>query len=248
MSIENNWRGSSLDGVPYVGKTTTLRSLRQILPDSETIIVPEYSEIGNLPNFPPADWSDVQKAINQIIDLENRRTDYLNDSLANHPDALVVFDRGPVSCIVFQHVAKQKGYLGSSIEMSEAFTRKFNDGEIILPSGYAHLTFPLEYIELREAQLLAEGHRQNIGFLRRSDVVRSFVTAFDKFIYYLPSSMSVSISTQDKLPYEVAQEVMSFISKQPKNIIATPDFVKFAEDLTIKNKLCLTIHNIQSKL
>jgi hypothetical protein len=128
-------------------------------------------------------------------------------------------------------VAKKRGYLGSSTGMSEAFIREFNDGKIILPSGYAHLTLPLEDIELREAQLLAAGHRQNMDFLRHPDVVRSFVTAFDKFISYLPPSMSVSISTQDKLPNEVAQEVISFVSKQPESVISAPNFVKFAEDL-----------------
>jgi len=231
MGIEDNWRGVCLEGVSYVGKSSAIELLRRTLPESDLIVVPEYAEIGNLPPFPPTGRSDSIKAISVIIDLERKRTDLVNDSLARYGDIPVVFDRGPASCIAFQYTMSINGFLGDPVVMAEAFMKQVSDGNIILPFGHIHLTCSMEEIKLREARTLASGHRPIMEFLRRVDVIGSFTWVFERYKKYLPDNLTLSLNSQDKSLAEITSRVWNFIQTQPSRIDETPDLIKFATDL-----------------
>lgn len=226
--------GDVIEGESYVGKTTTIEALRNVegIIEKGIIVVPEYSVVGPLPDFAQYTNSDLKKAIQQIIDLEKKRTDKLAKDLAADKSQLVIFDRGPVSCIAFQYAAERHGYKGAALWIAEAFQREIEDKNIIVPNGFIHLTADRSTIKEREAIDLASGHKRIIDFLQDQEVARTLNEAFSSFGKFLPNQLFLTLDTGNKNPQEVAAEVLQFIKNQPADVLDNiPDFVKYAQSL-----------------
>ena len=214
--------GTALEGVSYVGKTTTLKCLSER--DKKVIVVPEYFQIGVPPKFDRTNLADAKAASNIIIDLEKRRTDYLNDRLAKPGRFIVFWDRSPVSCIAFDYALEQTGYVGSLHYLAERFQREYVDGNIILPQSYAFLYLSLKDIQERERCMLERGHRKNLGFLSEPEVIGHFNFVYDQF--QTISSHTMRINSADFVPEQIANMVLNFalIPSEHEKF----DFQKFA--------------------
>ncbi len=123
--IEKNVLGNVLEGESYVGKSSSIEAMKELqeIREKGIIVVPEYSVIGPLPKFTREIVKDIKKVIEKIIDLEKKRTDVLTNDLAHHKGKVVVFDRGPVSCIAFEYAAEKSGYTGAALWLAEAFQK-----------------------------------------------------------------------------------------------------------------------------
>ena len=228
--------GNSLEGECYVGKTTTAETMKrlEILRDKGIIIVPEYSVIGPLPAFPRENTDSLKKSIQQMIDLEKRRTDRLATELSCQPEAMVIFDRGPISCIAFEHAAEQSGYQGAALWIAEAFQKEVETKNIIIPQGMIHLTADRGFIREREAADLAAGRGRIMDFLKNEDVIRILNESFTAFGEFLPPQLFLTLDTGNKNPQEIGAEVLQFIKGQPIDVLQhQPDFMKYARSLTL---------------
>ena len=226
--------GNALEGESYVGKTTTLETMRNIkeIREKGIIIVPEYSIIGALPNFPRETTQDIKKSIQIMIGLEKKRTDHLAKALSINKDALVVFDRGPVTCIAFEHAAEKAGFKGASLWMAEAFQREIENKNILIPNGMIHLTADKEIIREREDDRIKMGGIKIINFLKDENVIKSLNESFAAFANYLPNQLFLTLETNNKYPNEICAEVLQFIKGQDDNVSDNiPDFLSFAKSL-----------------
>lgn len=239
MSFENKLLiGNTIEGQSYVGKTTTIETMQNIeeIREKGIIIVPEYSAIGELPSFPRNNLHDVKKAIQTMIDLEKRRTDVLTKQLSLNKNAMVIFDRGPVTCIAFEHAAEKAGFKGASLWMAEAFQKEIENKAILIPNGMIHLTASKEIIKSREINRISSGGVKIIDFLRDENVIKSLNEVFLAFGKYLPDQFFLTLETSNKNPNEACAEVLQFIKDQNDDVLnEIPDFLSFAESLTKKN-------------
>lgn len=230
--------GNAIEGESYVGKTTTIETIKNIkdIREKGIIIVPEYSVVGRLPEFPRETTADIKKSIQRMVDLERIRTDRLAAELARQPSAPVLFDRGPISCIAFEYAAEKNGYKGAALWLAESFQREIEDKNIIIPSGMIHFTADRGVIREREVTDLASGHGRIIDFLREEDVIRALNEAFSAFGRFLPKQLFLTLDTNNKNPEEIGAEVLQFIKDQPIDVLdSVPDFVKYAQSLVDKN-------------
>ncbi len=235
---EKSAMGNALEGESYVGKSTTIEIMREFkeVRDSGIFVVPEYTVMGTLPKFPRETKWDIKQAIQTMIDLEKRRTDMLTNDLSKKDgDGIVVFDRGPISCIAFEYAAEHAGFTGASLWMAESFQKEIEDGNIIVPAGMIYLTAPRKIIEQREKDHIAKGHRNILDFLKNNEVIGSLNEAFRVFGDHLPEQLFLTLSTGNKNPNEVGAEVLQFIKDQPKDILDNvPDFIAYANSLIDK--------------
>ena len=229
--------GNVLEGESYVGKTTTIETMKELkeIRERGIIIVPEYSVIGKLPEFSRETGQDIKKVIQNMIDLERRRTDKLIGDMDGKGGELVIFDRGPISCIAFEYAAEKLGYTGAAIWMAEAFQSEVNDKNIIVPAGMIYLTAPEKIIEQREEAHIAGGHSRILDFLKDKEVIKALNEAFESFSEYLPEQLFLALDTGNKKPDEVGAEVLQFIKDQPKDVLDNvPDFIEYANSLIKK--------------
>lgn len=229
--------GNSIEGECYVGKTTTAETMKRLekIRDNGIIIVPEYSVIGQLPSFPRENIDSLKKSIQKMIDLEKKRTDHLSTELSRQPEAIVIFDRGPISCIAFEHAAEQNGYKGAALWIAEAFQKEMEAKNIIIPQGMIHLTADQGFIREREATDLATGHDRIIDFLKNENVIKSLNESFAAFGEFLPPQLFLTLDTGNKNPQEIGAEVLQFIKGQPKNVLDNiPDFIKYAQSIATR--------------
>lgn len=230
--------GNAFEGESYVGKSTTAEVMKNIenLREKGIIIVPEYSVVGKLPSFPRENIKSIKKSIQLMIDLEKKRTDKLTADLSHQPQATVIFDRGPISCIAFEHAAEKNGYKGAALWIAEAFQRELEDKNIIVPRGMIHFTADKGIIREREIADLASGHGRIIDFLRDKKVIKALNEAFSAFGEFLPKQLFLTLDTGSKNPKEIGAEVLQFIKSQPENVADNiPNFIKYAQSL-IKDK------------
>lgn len=235
MSIESKISiGNAIEGECYVGKTTTLETIRnsESLRERGIIIVPEYSVIGELPQFPRYTIQDVKNAIQRMIDLEKRRTDKLASDLAHTNEALVIFDRGPVTCIAFEKAAEKMGFKSATLWLAEAFQREIEDKNILIPNGMIHLTASEDTIKMRELDRIKNGGIKVFDFLRDKDVIESLNDTFALFGEGLPKQLFLTLETDHKNPDDVCAEVLQFIRGQTSEVSDNiPDFLSFAKSL-----------------
>ena len=226
--------GNALEGESYVGKSTTLETIRNLeeIHERGIIIVPEYSVIGELPNFPRDTMQDVKNAIQKMIELEKRRTDTLVNELARNKNALVIFDRGPVTCLAFEHAAEKAGFKSATLWLAEAFQREIEDKNILIPNGMIHLTASEETIKRREDDRIKKGGVKVFEFLRDKSVIKTLNETFALFGKSLPAQLFLTLETGNKNPDEVCAEVLQFIAGQDDDTADNiPDFLTFAESL-----------------
>jgi len=230
--------GNAIEGESYVGKTTAIEKIKNIenIKERDIIVVPEYSVIGRLPSFPRMDIDSIKKSIQQMIDLEKKRTDVLAKNLSQKPFASVVFDRGPISCIAFEYAAERNGYKGAALWIAEAFQKEIENKNIIIPGGMIFLTADKGFIEERKVSSLASGHGRIIDFLQDGNVIKTLNEVFKAFGDFLPKQLFLTLDTGNKNPQEVGAEVLQFIKGQPADVMDNvPNFVEYANSL-IKNK------------
>lgn len=226
--------GNAIEGESYVGKSTTLETIKGLkeIHERGIIIVPEYSVIGELPNFPRQTMEDVKKAIQRIIDLEKRRTDKLVNELVKDNNALVIFDRGPVTCLAFEQAAERAGFKAATLWIAEAFQREIEDKNIIIPNGMIHLTASEAVIRKRETDRVEKGGVKVFDFLRDRDVIKSLNEIFSLFGKTLPEQLFLALETDKKNPEEVCAEVLQFITRQDDSVVNNiPDYMAFAQSL-----------------
>ncbi len=234
MINEKNIFGNSVEGESFVGKSTALERIKDIkdLREHGIIIVPEYSVMGNFMPFPRESSTSLKKSIQRIIDIEKKRTDYLVDGMSKDENSLVMFDRGPVSCIAFEYAAEKAGFKGAALWMADAFQKELNDNNIIVPVGNIHLTASEEVIEERKKNHLLKGHGDIISFLKDPDVVRNLNEAFELYGKSLPEQLFLSLKTDGETPEEVGAMILQFIRNQGQEVEGhIPDFVEYAENL-----------------
>ncbi len=234
MIKESNILGNSVEGESYVGKTSSLESMENIegLRENGIIIVPEYSVMGEFSKFPRESITDIKDSIQRIIDIEKRRTDFITNKLNKDNESKLLFDRGPVSCIAFEHAAEKAGFKGASLWMADAFQKELNDNNIIVPKGSVHLTASKEIVEQRKQIDLSKGKGEIIEFLRDEGVIKSLNEAFKLYGQILPNQLFLSLSTDGKTPEEVGAYLLQFIKNQEKDVEENvPDFVAYAEKL-----------------
>jgi hypothetical protein len=232
--IKRAFMGNSLEGESYVGKSTALERIRNIesIREKGIIIVPEYAVVGEFVSFPRATTTDLKKAIQRIVDLEKKRTEILSNGLARNKDGIVLFDRGPISCIAFEYAAQKAGFKGAALWMAEAFQRAIGDNKIIVPSGMINLTASNEIIQRRRSQNLKKGKGEIIEFLRDDEVIKSLNDAFIAFGDSLPEQLFLTLNTDNNDPDEVGAAVLQFIAGQSDEIEKfVPDFIAYAENL-----------------
>lgn len=232
--IEKNVIGNAIEGESYVGKTSTIEAMKSVesIREKGIIVVPEYTVMGSLPAFPREDISDIKKSIQRIIDLEKRRTDNLVGNLAKNPGDLVVFDRGPISCIAFEYAAQKTGYKGAALWLAEAFQREVEDKNIIVPNGFIHFTADKKIIREREEIDLASGQGKVMDFLQDEDVIKALNEAFVTFGDFLPEQLFLTLDTGNKDPNQVGAEVFQFIKGQAEGVSnSMPDFIEYARSL-----------------
>lgn len=238
MMKEKNILGNSVEGESYVGKSSALEAMKEIggLRENGIIIVPEYAIMGEFLPFPRESTSDLKSSIQGIIDIEKKRTDYLTDELSKNKESKVMFDRGPVSCIAFEHAAEKAGFKGAALWMADAFQKELSDNNIIIPRGNIHLTASKEIVEKRRKIDLAKGKGDIMAFLRDEDVIKNLNETFKLYGEMLPKQLFLSLNTDGKTPDEVGAYLLQFIKDQEEETEDhIPDFVSYAEKL-IKNK------------
>lgn len=226
--------GNSVEGESCVGKTTVIEKIKNIesIQGHGIIVVPEYSVIGQLPSFPRLSMNNVKESIQQIIDLEKRRTEFIINNLSKNPHDHVIFDRGPISCIAFEYAAEKNGYKGAALWIAEAFQKEIENKNIIVPRGVIHLTADEGFIKEREKMDSSLGKNKIISFLQDSEVIKTLKEAFDSFGEFLPEQLFLTLDTGNKKPDEVGAEVIQFIKDQPSDIENhVPDFMKYAQSL-----------------
>ncbi|MDO8570315.1 MAG: hypothetical protein Q7R97_01900 [Candidatus Daviesbacteria bacterium] len=232
--------GNALEGESYVGKTSCLDIFRgpQDEESQEIVIIPEYSTVGEFVPFPRESIADLGKAIRRIIELEQRRSDFLANFLAKKMIKYVFFDRGLISCIAFEYAAQKNGSLGSAIGMAEAFQQALDDKTIIVPKGMIHLTASRSTIEARRAIDRQKGKGPIIKFLQDENVRSDIDYAFKLFGDFLPDHYYLLCDTDNKDPKEISASVLQFINEQ-KNVFNAdpPNYVSYAEKLTIRRQL-----------
>ena len=231
------YQGNAIEGESYVGKSTSAEAIREIgeLREKGIIVVPEYSVIGPLPNFPRQSIGDLKSAIQQIIDLEKMRTDHLVNELERNKDGTIIFDRGPVSCIAFEYAAERSGYAGATLWMAEAFQNEIENKNIIVPEGAIYLTASRDIIEKRERGSIESGKGKIIDFLKDPGVLFSLNEAFAAFENSVPEQFFLTLDTGDKSPDKIALDVLQFINNQPENIESKSDFLSYAQSLIKKH-------------
>lgn len=236
--MENEPTGNAFEGESYTGKTTTIEIMRDMeaLRESGVILVPEYSVVGRLPRFERENSTDIRRGVERIIELECKRTDILvNERERIGGEPMVLFDRGPISCIAFEHAATKMGYQGAALWMAEAFQEQITAGNIIVPTGMIYLTSPTQIIESRAAKHLTRGHHKILDFLSARETRQALNEAFATFGDYLPEQLFLTLDTGDKEPHAVAAEVLQFIKNQPDNASEHRlDFIQYAEQLLNK--------------
>lgn len=229
--------GNTIEGESYVGKTSAIEVMKNIddIRNKGIIIVPEYSVIGKLPKFPRETLGDLKESIQTIIDLEKRRTDGLTNELAKNKNGMIVFDRGPVSCIAFEYAAKKAGYQSAMLWLADAFQKELENDNIIVPAGMIHLTASRDIVEEREQTDLQRGHGKILDFLKDPEVIKNLNFAFNAFGESLPKQLFLTLDSGGKNPEQVAWDVLQFIKEQPEEVkTKLPDFVKYAESLLKK--------------
>lgn len=202
--------GSALEGVSYAGKTTTLLYTKTKTGPQEIIIVPEYSNIGKLPPFERDSINSATKAVRIILDLERKRTDYVCDQLALHPDALVLWDRGPISCLAFEIAVAHSGLVGLPHTYSEMLGKEVKDGNLLVPLKYLLLQLGIEEIKTREERMIKAGHSQIIDFLRDPRVINKLQEVFLQSLVHLPKDFSMSLDTEQLDPDSVSDKTVQF--------------------------------------
>lgn len=207
--------GTALEGVSYVGKTTTLKRLRTLGGEKglDVVVVPEYFQIGSLPPFGRASHNDAKKACEIILGLERKRTEYLNQALSAFPRPIVFWDRGPISCIAFEYALDRTGYYNAINYLVDLFDSEKDAGNIVLPGNFAFLFLDLDLISRREAIMLKEGHEGPIDFLRRTEVIDLQNHVFSAYMNFNPNTLG--ISTRSKSVDEVSGAVMQFALQSP---------------------------------
>jgi len=88
-------KGNAIEGESYVGKSAVIEQAVEIerLRGRGVIAIPEYAVIGQLPKFKREDTSDLIRVVEQMVDLEKKRTDFLINGMKNNSDVLVLWDR-----------------------------------------------------------------------------------------------------------------------------------------------------------
>jgi len=228
---EKPFIGNAIEGESYVGKSTALEKIKE-LRDLGVIVVPEYAVVGKFIDFPRETVTDVRKAVARIIEIEKKRTEILNNALAKTKDSIVLFDRGPISCIAFEHAAQKAGFRGAALWMAEAFQKEVADKEIIVPIGMIHLTASREVIEQRNKANLSMGRGEIMEFLRDIEVIKTINTAFQSFGKHLPEQMFLTLQTDNKGPEEVSANILQFVTAQTAEVEHDiPNFISYAKSL-----------------
>ncbi|SRR3989339_22787 len=127
--------GNAFEGESYAGKTSAIESMVEMdeVKDRGIVVVPEYSVMGPLPEFHRKTGADIRKTISRMIDLEKKRTDRLSTDLEKQGSGLVVFDRGPISCIAFEYAAEKNGYTGAVLwlAVNTDYMKDSKTGEVV---------------------------------------------------------------------------------------------------------------------
>lgn len=207
MTNCEHYIGVALEGVSYVGKTTTLQKLAEIgvLVEKDVVIVPEYSQIGRLPNMARQSLEDARAAAEVIITLEKMRTEYLSNQMARTNGAVVYWDRGPFSCLAFEFAMGQTGAHATGQYLAERYQQEIEQNNLLLPNNFAYLYLSLEGIKAREKRMLVEGHRGVPEFFRQPEVINN-INHFFNFCWRKDGGI-LKVNTACFSPEQVAQMV-----------------------------------------
>lgn len=158
-----------LEGNSYMGKTTTLELLSEMQECHGNVVVgiPEYSNLATIPAFRREDRSDILKIVNFFLNLERERTDLVNNAItATNQNTVVLFDRTPISLILFEvAIGRTNQGRHATEELSAEFQRAIEDGEIIVPSQIVHLTSTQATFDERRREDLKKGKGDCIPLL-----------------------------------------------------------------------------------
>ena len=223
-----------LRGESYVGKSAVIEQAVEIerLRGRGVIAIPEYAVIGQLPKFKREDTSDLIRVVEQMVDLEKKRTDFLINGMKNNSDVLVLWDRSVFSCLAFEIAAKKAGFLDATMMLAEAFQRQITDRNIVVPSGVILLKASPEVIDFRRKIDIAKGKGDIIDFLKNPSVIASLNSSFDAISGVIPEHLFLMLTVDSLTPRQTATVALEFIADQPRSIEKKPlDIIAYSQRL-----------------
>lgn len=131
----------ALEGLCYSGKSTLIRHLAARL---DAIVAPEYTDLAPLPPWPPADHTQVDSALRQLLDLEQLRTRQVHRRIATrtHPPHVVLLDRSPLTLIAHEFGMQALGIPADPDSAATLFAGAASAGQILTPTAYLYLAVP----------------------------------------------------------------------------------------------------------
>ncbi|MDO8570274.1 MAG: hypothetical protein Q7R97_01665 [Candidatus Daviesbacteria bacterium] len=223
--------GTTVEGVSYAGKSTTLRQLKakSNVCQEKIIIVPEYSEIGDLSKIKRDSIVNTQLAVEIILGLEKRRTDYLASELAHSPKAVVLWDRSPISCLAFEYAASKINNIHILHGLADRFQLEYENGNILVPRKFFFLRVSMDKIREREFSMLVNGHRKNPEFLRDSRVMIAFNQVFQLYADTCFQGTSIVIDSIDDNIDLVARNIFNFAASDTASQMPAINYPKFVQ-------------------
>lgn len=140
----------AVEGLCFAGKTTLIRHLVDVLgPDLVTGV--EYTDLGPLPPWPPADHDQVTAALRRLLGYERLRAAAVRAQLANCPDAVVLLDRSPLTLIAHEYGMQALNVPADPAGAATLFSQAAATGRILTPDAYLYLSVPDKVTVARRA-------------------------------------------------------------------------------------------------
>lgn len=141
----------AVEGLCFAGKTTLITALASTARDADdacVVAMPEYSDLAELPPFPPADIDAVSAALHHFLVVERNRAALATASRAT----VALCDRSPLSLIAYEHGVRTLRIPRDPSQAIELFAAASDCGEILTPHAYIHLRTDPVTTALRQAR------------------------------------------------------------------------------------------------
>jgi hypothetical protein len=125
----------AVEGLCFAGKTTLARALARRL---GAPVAAEYSNLADLPPFPPRDATAARTALSALLAAEADRSRQARACGSQ----LVIYDRGPLTVIGHEHAMRARGVPADPETAVAWFTAAAETGDILTPAAYVYLTVP----------------------------------------------------------------------------------------------------------
>ncbi|MEV6350262.1 hypothetical protein [Actinoplanes sp. NPDC051851] len=143
---------AAVEGLCFAGKSTLIRHLAPLL---DAVVAPEYTDLADLPPWPPTSQDDVTTALHRLLELEQGRAADARARLAHRSTAdgpgIVLLDRSPLTLIAHEHGMRALNVPADPAGAAHLYADAADAASIMTPDVYLYLVVPDQITAARRA-------------------------------------------------------------------------------------------------